>query len=155
MEKLAKLMLGAWNSIKSGSLAVELAQNSALVKISIDSRKFQVDIIEPKAELLQALKAFIPIRELSAKFGVAQFEEIEKLSVKEKWNNLKLLLKSLEAYAQKLSLQNKNFVLKYKGKDILVIGSDARAGLLKLIGIEKIALPHRLAFLKFIKEMKG
>ncbi|MEW6069804.1 MAG: hypothetical protein AB1485_04230, partial [Candidatus Thermoplasmatota archaeon] len=62
---------------------------------------------------------------------------------------------NLEPYAERLAAQNKNFVLKYKGKEILVLGSKAKAPLLKFLDIENIAISHKLAFLKFIKELKA
>ncbi|MDI6708522.1 MAG: hypothetical protein QMD21_00065 [Candidatus Thermoplasmatota archaeon] len=152
MEKTAELLLKAWNSIKSGSLTIELAQNICIAKVSIDTNNFQLDIFEPKNSLLQALKTFIQTK--SAQFAIPELAELEKLSKKEKLSSLKVLLKTLEPYAEKLSLQNKNFVLKYRGKEILVIGANAKAPLLKFIGLEKIALPNKLALLKFIKELK-
>lgn len=146
--KLVRALITAWNRVKEGSLTAELEQAQKILEVKLTPTNLELDLLEPKNSLVQSFKNIIVLTAL-----LPAVPKLEKLRVKEKLAQLKEILSALEPLAAELASENKIFILKSKKKELLKLGSGASSPALRMLGINNLAVPHKFALLKFIKEL--
>lgn len=148
MKEKLDILLDAWGTIRAGSFSAEIAQECNIADFYIDSKTVVVNIDEPKSQLLQ----FFRNVSTSTEHKPPEQNGKKSLFLKEEREMIKKFISRFQPVANRLAAQNKTFVLKYKNREILILGHDAHAHVLRALGIENIDIPNKLAALKFIKE---
>ncbi len=149
MKEKLDILLDAWGTISAGSLSAEIAQECNIADFYIDSETVVVNIEEPKSQLIQFFRS---VGASTAEYKIPEQNRKRSLFLKEEREMIKKFISRFQPVANRLAAQNKTFVLKYKNREILRLGHDAHAHVLRALGIENIDIPNKLAALKFIKE---
>jgi len=122
--------------IKNGSLEIALT-NIFSLGISRDYITINIENIKTLKEIMEAVSSKSANKKLK--------------SFLEKIEDLKIFLSEASKIAEILVNNRKTFILKYKGKEVLIVGYDARGG----IFLKNIKITDKLALIKMLNEFKN
>lgn len=117
------LFFKSWNTITDGSVDIKVEQEKSVVGIILDKNTLFVDIKDPGHPLLSALK------NITHGIGIegGEGKKAKKSIISDKKDRIKNLLSKAGDIAGVLAENNKTFVLKHKGKELLKLGRDAKS----------------------------
>nr|WP_153232524.1 hypothetical protein [Methanocaldococcus vulcanius] len=125
--------------IKGGDLSLILGN---ILTITIESHRLTVDVKD-----LSLLKEFFNIFQFSK-----ESEKFKKFkSLFDKIDDLKYFLNNLSKIADLFVKYKKTFILKYRGRDVLIIGYEVRGGLF----FKNIKIVNKIMLIKMINELKS
>ncbi len=142
------LFFKSWNLINSGSLEVEVAQEKNIANVNLDKDTVIVDVKDARYPLISALKNINYGIEIESR----EDKKVKKSSISDKKDKIKNLLNRVGDIASLLAENNKTFVLKHKGKELVKIGEDTKS-LIPSLKKRHIQIPNKIRLILFLKEI--
>ncbi len=142
------LFFKSWNLISSGSLDMEIKQETNVAKITLSKDSLFVDVEDPRHPLISVLKNINYGIEIESREG----KKVKKSSITDKKDKIKNLLNRAGDIASLLAENNKTFVLKHKGKELIKMGKDTKS-LIPPLRKRHIQIPNKLRLILFLREL--
>jgi hypothetical protein len=131
-----------WNLIKSGSASINIKNGEDVLKVNINIDTFVVDI-------WNHYKVKDIARALSFFFKGVGHTDIAFHST-EGGKGYMNMLNKLEGIAKVLHRRGKTVIIKYHGKETIIIGKDVQSLALDLLGIKYVKITRKLLALKLM-----
>ncbi len=124
------------NLIKEGNLKIIIKN---IFSLTVDKDRIILDIFNVKT-----------IKELMSAIQIDKKEKITLSNILSNIKNISDLMSKVSKIADTLVKNKKTFVLKYNGEDVLIVGYEAKGGII----LKNIKIANKLLLIKLLNEFR-